>query len=152
MPNKTFKDVQSGLVATLQKLNQANGFTFDLPVDHIKIRYSEQEVLRPTGDATYPKCFVAMRTGSTKRLVGRRDNRSIKFSIIFVTKKTAGCPDEPDEQILTLVEDLHRLFLLNETLNGSVQTSQIDEWTVDGGAIRPEGCAIFDISTIREVN
>lgn len=152
MATKSVKEVRDGLVTVLRKLNPGFGFSFNLPPDNIKVKYTEEEVRRVTPDITYPKCFVCILAGTNRRLVGGREGRGVSLSVIFVMKQTPGYPDDPGEQTLTLVEDMHKLMLQNESLAGTVNNSQIDRWTVDGGAVRPEGVAIFEISTSREAN
>jgi hypothetical protein len=142
---KTVSEVRTALVNTLKLIKVANGYTNNLPDDHINAYY-DASIFDSGLDDAYPKCAVMLIRAADERLPGMGMTRNASYSIILVVKQIAAT-DDAVAMLDSYVADIEKVIREQESLMGAVSSATLEEFVVDGGVLRPEGCLIATVRT-----
>ena len=140
-------NIRAALVAKIKIIQKANGYSMDIPDDHVFPVYDDKKI----GDksiASYPKVFVVADRGVRSNAMSGSFDQTLKYLVVFIHRinsKTATV-EETCAVTEAFVEDLARMLRLNDTLGGVVQDASLELLSVDGGVTYPEGVAVCHIS------
>lgn len=144
---KTVSEVKAALVAAVKLIKTANGYSTNLADSHVYDKY-DGNLLSSSTDSLFPKVCVFPVYGDTQNLPGLNETRILDFVIIALVKAVSRTSDSV---VMTesLLSDFEKLFHEQHNLFGNVFDARIQEFTMDGGALSPEGCVILKVRTER---
>ena len=150
-------DVRSALVSTLAQITIANGYSRTLDASHIYPVYTP-EFSANVKDEAYPKVFVVIDNAKSENLVAYQQEITLGFIIILVlkgNKATGMVIDDANtslqDAMADFIDDVDTCLGRNMSLNSSVDTCNLSEWTTDCGFSFPETVALLRVTTTRKV-
>ena len=120
---KTAKQVKQALADVFKTLKVANGYSNDLPDEHIRQRY-DKTFLEDPDDDSFPKCVIYQTGGTNARRPGMQEDKELNFSVVLVVKAIKE-EDDCVEMTESFQEDIENLIYRNCTLNGAVHDVSI---------------------------
>lgn|SRR3990167_8067544 len=141
MPQLT--DIRTAIKTLLKTLKTANGYSTNLPDDHIYDVFDPDKVA-DKDDTTYPKAFLVSDDGTYQKMPANRIRRQNNYSLIVIVK-TLATGLAASEKIELLIEDVEDLLLSDDTLGNLVQDISLTRFITDSGYAAPEGAAVFKI-------
>jgi len=141
--NKTLTQIREALEYVLKRLKTTNGYSLDLPDDHI-YRVHNAEFYNNTSDDAYPKAFIYLADQNYTDSPSRRVERMAYYTITLVLKELNDGSD-----LLTRIEhfteDLADALDHYKTLGGCAVSARLTDMSTDQGVNYPEGVAVFTI-------
>ena len=150
MARKSINTVKTALIELLALIRSENGYGTTINPENIRGVY-DPAFLNSTVTETYPRCVVMLDMGTSARRVAGAISETISFIVVFTVRKTTANQNPPVEQCQAFIDDLSKLIADNQTLKGTVATSELVEWTTDQGVRGAEGIALAYITTERDV-
>ncbi len=155
----TLSQVQNGLKTAILRVKIANGYTYDLPDNHV-YSVSQQTVLNSKDNADYPKIIFTLDSGKGQKGASRNFDRLIRYGVTIIIKEvfTDDTSNPPvgwkpvSVQLRDLVQDIEKVILHDSTLGGLVDDVIPSDFLTDSDQAYPEGILVyyFDIKYRRQ--
>lgn len=129
----------------LLKTVQAPTFTNSVKLANMRKGY-DATFLADARDVAYPKVLLIMSGGSDERLPGMSRQRKLTFLLLIIVKQLQTGASVEDQEA-TWLKDLTQLIFDNGTLGGVVQSVDVTDFMLSGGALRPEGAVSLRLET-----
>jgi hypothetical protein len=146
----TLSDVQNGLRTAILVVKKANGYSYDLPDDHV-YSVSNQNKLNSKDAADYPKIIFTLDSGQAKKQASRNFDRSIRYGVTIIIREVfADDINNPpmgwrpvSDELRDLVRDVEKAILNNSTLGNLVDDVVPVEFLTDSDQAYPEAILVY---------
>lgn len=145
MAQRKLKEVRQAFNDVLLKITTAEGYSLTVKQDNIYKVFNRKSVSQ-TKDADYPKFFILLDKGQSDREPSNNSIKTVNFLILALVKKLHNRDAEPDETIMDVIDDIHRVIGNNDTLNNTVVDAEVEGFTTDAGNLYPEAVAAVRVA------
>ena len=150
MPSPTLTDIQNALTTTLLRIKVVNGYSYDIPNDHV-YKISQRIKLESVDPADFPKLILSLDRGKNKKLPAHQFDTTARFSAtLFIKEVVVPDPNNPPHgwlpvaiQLQSLIKDFETVVLADPTLGNLVIDTVPSDFETDSDNAWPVGILVY---------